>query len=276
MPVDAQPFRRAALLALLLAAVSCKTGRNYADPVGPRYGAPAPSVAAPAFTDTLRVVSFNIEYAQEMARAIRVLRTDVVLRRADVILLQEMDPPAAKMAADSLGMAYVYYPAIYNKLARKDVGNAVLSRHPIVEDAKLILPSRSRYAKTQRVATAATIRIGDRLLRVYSTHLGTPADLGPAGRAEQLLFIMNDAARFAYVVIGGDMNSSEIGAVARDAGYEWPTESIPKSNSFGRIDHIFLRGLSTIAAPFAGTIPTAPGISDHRPIWVTAVIPRPH
>ena len=183
--VNRLPFRHATLLLLLLIASSCKTGRNYPDPLGPRYGsAAAPVLPAPAFTDTLRIVSFNIEYAQEMARAIRVLLTDAILRRADVILLQEMDPRGAKMAADSLGMAYVYYPAIFNKLARKDVGNAVLSRHPIIEDAKLILPSRSRYAKTQRVATAATIRIGDRVVRAYSTHLGTPADLGPAGRAD--------------------------------------------------------------------------------------------
>ena len=85
---------------------------------------------------------------------------------------------------------------------------------------------------------------------------------------------MNDAARFPHVVIGGDMNSSEIGAVASEAGYDWPTQSIPKSNSVGRIDHIFVRGLVTIAAPFAGTVATAPGISDHRPVWVTVVMTR--
>ena len=262
-------------LAVLAGVVGCKTGRNYPDATSPRY-AGAANVAAQRHGDTIRIVSFNIEFAQEMARAIRVLRTNPDLRNADVVLLQEMDARGAKMAADSLRMHYVYYPAIYNKLARKDVGNAVLSRWPIVADAKLILPSFSRYAKTQRIATAATIDAGGRTIRVYSTHLGTPADLGHAGRVEQLQFIIRDAERYEYVILGGDMNSREIGPVARDAGYAWPTEHIPRSNSFGRIDHIFLKGLRPIDERFAGTASVGPLISDHQPIWATSVVgPKP-
>src|SRR6185436_13831874 len=190
-------------------------------------------------------------------RAIGVLKTHPLLRDADVVLLQEMTAPAAKQAADALGMHYVYYPAIYNRIARRDVGNAILSAWPIVEDAKLILPSRSRYAKTQRIATAATIRVRDRNVRVYSTHLGTAADLGRAGRTLQLRFIMDDAARFDRVIIGGDMNSADIGSVAREAGYAWPTDTTPRSNECGRNDHFFLRGLNALRS---GTVYTGPGI----------------
>jgi endonuclease/exonuclease/phosphatase family metal-dependent hydrolase len=189
-------------------------------------------------------VSFNIEYALEMKRAIRVLRSDADLREADVMLLQEMDARGAKMAADSFGMHYVYYPAIYNNYARKDVGNAILSRWPIVSDAKLILPSHSRYAKTQRIATAATIDFAGQAIRVYSTHLGTPADLGHAGRVAQVQFILRDAAEHERVIFGGDMNSRDIGQLVADSGYAWPTQTIPRSNSFGRIDHVFFEGSS--------------------------------
>jgi endonuclease/exonuclease/phosphatase family metal-dependent hydrolase len=229
-------------------------------------------VVATARGDTIHIVSFNVEFSMEVPRAIHAMKTSAALRGADVILLQEMTAPATREIADSLRMSYVYYPAIYNRIARRDVGNAVLSRWPIVEDAKLILPAHSRYAKTQRIAAAATIRIRDRSVRLYSTHLGTPADVSHARRAEQLRFIIADAAKYDHVILGGDMNSKDIGAVAVEQGYVWPTRSIPPSNSFGRIDHIFLKGLVPLGDGAAGTARTAPNISDHRPIWVRAVI----
>ena len=251
----------------LLIATGCKTGRNYPEPATPRYAGSAPA-AAVARGDTLRIVSYNVEFSREVPRAIQVLRATRELRDADVVLLQEMTAPATKAIAESLGMSYVYYPAIYNRVYRRDVGNAVLSRWPIIEDAKLILPARSRYARTQRIATAATIRAGTRDVRVYSTHLGTPADLGHAGRIEQLDAIVADASQHKLVVIGGDMNSRDIGEVAMQRGYRWPTRAIPKSNAFGRLDHMFLRGFSETGA---GTARTAPNISDHRPIWITVI-----
>ena len=261
-------MRRAAVAILLLAA-ACKTGRNYPEPASPRYAGSAPAIQAAAHGDTLRLVSFNVEFSKEVPRAIRVLQAAGPLADADIVLLQEMTAPAAKAIADSLRMSYVYYPAIYNKVFRRDVGNAVLSRWPIVADAKVILPARSRYAKTQRIATAATVRVSGRDVRVYSTHLGTPADLGHEGRTEQLDAIVADASKYALAIIGGDMNSRDIGEVAVQRGYRWPTRSIPKSNAFGRLDHMFLRGLTETGA---GTARTAPNISDHRPIWVTALL----
>ena len=258
-----------ALVGALFLAAACKTGRNYPEPASPRHTSTARPADAPLRGDTLRVVSFNVEFSLEVPRAIRVLRTSPRLRDADVVLLQEMTAPAAKEIADSLGMSHVYYPAIYNKVYRRDVGNAVLSRWPIVADAKLILPARSRYAKTQRVAAAATIRINGRDVRVYSTHLGTPADLGHAGRIEQIDAIVKDAATHELVIFGGDMNSRDIGEVVAQRGYAWPTRSIPKSNAFGRLDHVFLRGFRAVGA---GTVNIAPNISDHRPIW-TEIVP---
>ena len=259
------------LAALVLICTSaCKTGINYPEPNEPRYVGVSPSGRAVPAKDTLRIVSFNVEFSKEVQRSIRILRTAAPLKGADIVLLQEMTAPAAKAIADSLDMHHVYYPAIYNRLARRDFGNAVLSRWPIVEDQKLILPARSRYAKTNRIATAATVRIGDRSLRVYSTHLGTPADLGWEGRVAQISAIIADARKHAHVIVGGDMNSEEIGKVVRDSGYAWPTDTIPKGNTFGRLDHVFLRGLTPLDSAGAGTVPIAPGVSDHRPIWVRA------
>jgi endonuclease/exonuclease/phosphatase family metal-dependent hydrolase len=266
-------MRIAACIVVALSSIACRPAINYADPVSPRYSDSARVIDIPDAHDTLRIVSFNIEYARETRRAARILSTVATLRNADVLLLQEMTAPATKFLADSLHMRYVYYPAIYNRIKRQDIGNAILSRWPITSDAKIILPSRSRYAKTQRIATAATIRFGPRSIRVYSTHFGTPADLGWNGRVAQLRGILDDAAEYPIVVIGGDMNSKDIGRIAREAGYLWPTDTIPKSNAFGRLDHFFVRGLAIPGKQAVGTYRVPGSVSDHSPIWIRLFAP---
>ena len=253
---------------LLLFCLACRPGVNYPDPGSPRYADSARVVRVPSRRDTLRIVSFNLEYARHARQAARLLSTIPTLRDADVILLQEMTAPATKFLADSLHMRYVYYPAIYNRIVRRDIGNAILSRWPITEDAKLILPSRSRYAKTQLIATAATISFRSQRIRVYSTHFGTPADLGWNGRVAQLRSILDDASKYPVVIIGGDMNSTDIGRIAREAGYLWPTDTIPKSNAFGRFDHFFVRGLVMLRSSGVGTHRVPRSLSDHSPIWI--------
>lgn len=263
----------AALLAVALLA-GCRTGRSYVDPVSPRY-AGGPRVARIGErddTDTLRLVSFNIAFAVHVDSAIALLMSDPALRGADVILLQEMDAQATQRVADALGMWYVYYPAIFHLRTRRDFGNAVLSRWPIVQDAKIVLPHVSRYARTHRTATAATIRVGTSLVRVYSTHLGTMADVGSAARHAQLRAILADAAPHARVVIGGDLNNTSVGRVARAMGYVWPTEQGPRTTRMGRWDHIFLKGLRSPDSGAAGTVLDVRQASDHRPVWSLAIL----
>jgi endonuclease/exonuclease/phosphatase family metal-dependent hydrolase len=265
---------RAATLLLLafVALAGCRTGRSYTDPHGPRYaGAPSSDVRAPAAADTLRVGSFNIEYAIEIDSAIAVL-ADSALRGADVVLVQEMDERGTKRLADALGMRYVYYPAIYNLKTQRDFGNAVLTRWPVVDDAKIVLPRLSRYARTQRTATAVTIRVGGSAVRIYSTHLGTLADIGSSDRADQLRTVIADAARYDRVIIGGDMNAAAVGQIARDMGYSWPTQRGPHTAVLGRLDHIFLKGLSSPDSAASGTVLNNRHASDHRPVWAVALL----
>ena len=264
---------RTALL-LAVAVVGCRTGRNYATPEGPRYaGGPDQSSAGERPpTDTLRLVSFNIEFSLQVDSAIRVLASDPALRRADVLLLQEMNAEATKRIAGALGLWYVYYPAFFHYRTDRDVGNAVLSRWPIVEDRKIVLPHVSRFVGTQRTATAATVRVGQVLVRVYSTHLGTMGDLAPAARRDQLRAIIADADHYPRVVIGGDMNDVAVGQVARDSGYAWPTERGPATTRLGRLDHIFLKGLAAPDSGSAGTVLDVAGASDHLAIWALGIL----
>jgi endonuclease/exonuclease/phosphatase family metal-dependent hydrolase len=264
---------RAILLVVTLLLAACRTGRNYPGTAGPRYaGAPADSIPKRTTADTIRIVSFNVEFSRRVDSAILVLSTDLALRGADVILVQEMDSAASKRIAEALGMWYVYYPAIFHVREDRQFGNAVLSQWPIVEDAKLVLPHPSRYARTQRTATAATIRVGAIDIRVYSTHLGTPLDISASARRNQLKAILKDAGRYERVVIGGDLNSESVGEVAREAGYSWPTEHGPKTTSWGRWDHIFLKGLRSPSSLGAGTVLDARATGDHLPVWAVGLV----
>jgi endonuclease/exonuclease/phosphatase family metal-dependent hydrolase len=270
-PVMARPFPVVVILAAF--AAGCGVGRNYLETEGPRYGGAPPNYAAPATPDTLRIVSFNIEFAFRVDSALAVLRSEPELERTDILLLQEMDADATARVARELGMWYVFYPATFHFRTRRDFGNAVLSRWPIVADEKLMLPNRSRYSNTLRTATAATIQIGDAAVRAYSTHLGTYADVDLEARAEQLRSIIDDAARFDHVVIAGDMNQPGVGRVARAAGYVWPTESVPPTSILGRLDHIYLKGFVVPDENGAGTVLNVRGASDHLPVWAKAILP---
>jgi endonuclease/exonuclease/phosphatase family metal-dependent hydrolase len=264
---------RAAVGCLVLVA-ACRTGIDYPSTTGPRHagGPPGTVLAIRAQPETLRIVSFNIEFARRIDGAIALLTSDPALRDADVILLQEMDANGTKRVAAALGMWYVYYPAIFHRRTRRDFGNAVLARWPIVDDAKLVLPHPSRYARTHRIATRATLQIGASRVRVYSTHLGTLADIGSGRRREQLRAILADAAHHPLVIVGGDLNEAGIGRVAEEAGYGWPTRDGPRTTRFGRWDHIFLRGLTSPGPRASGTVVEGRGISDHRPVWALALL----
>jgi endonuclease/exonuclease/phosphatase family metal-dependent hydrolase len=264
-----------AAVALCLALLgSCRTGRDY-PPVGaPRYGAPPPlpAVADVRLPLALRIVSFNIAFAREIDGAIALLTSNADLRSPDVLLLQEMDAEGTRRIASALGMGYVYYPAIFHKRTKRDFGNAILSRWPIVEDARLVLPHPSRYAGTHRIATAATLQVGSARVRVYSTHLGTPMDISGSSRRNQLRAIFTDAAAHPLVIVGGDLNSHDVGKASAEAGYAWPTREGPRTTWWGRWDHVFLKGLTVPDTGASGTIADGRGVSDHVPIWAIAII----
>lgn len=266
--------RIVALAACLLPLVACRTGTNYTAEPGPRYASTVQASNRPAGDPhQLRVVSFNVAFAKEVDRAIDLLRSEPALRGADVILLQEMDGPGTRRIADALGLRFVYYPAIRSHRTGRDFGNAVLSSWPIADDDRIVLPHTAFLRGTQRIATAATLLVDGTRVRVYSAHLGTPLEIGAGARREQLARILEDAAPYPHVIVGGDMNSHGIGDVAVDHGFAWPTRDGPKTTFFGRWDHVFVRGLlPPHTGPAAGTVRDARDASDHVPVWTVARI----
>jgi endonuclease/exonuclease/phosphatase family metal-dependent hydrolase len=169
-------------------------------------------------------------------------------------------------------MGWVYYPAVVRRGTGRRFGNAILSRWPIVDDDKLILPRVSVFGRMQRIATAATLDVGGVPLRVYSVHLATPVDLSLRARNDQFRAILDDAAPHPRVIIGGDMNSGAMPRHAERRGFHWATEEGPRTAAFGRWDHIVYRGLAPAEPDPSGTILDPREASDHRPVWIRAVL----
>jgi endonuclease/exonuclease/phosphatase family metal-dependent hydrolase/protein tyrosine phosphatase (PTP) superfamily phosphohydrolase (DUF442 family) len=254
------------LAGVLLTASSCTRTLNYAAPAAPRYAGTAAAPSDPE--DAIRVVTFNVECAEHIDAAIALLRQAPELRGADLIFLQEMDAPAVQRIAESLGLHWVYYPAVVHPKHERDFGNAILSRWPIEGDRKIILPHRARIGRSQRIAVAGTVTIRGEPIRVYSIHLALPVQVGPGGRREQAEAIIADAQSGpGRVIVAGDLNWKGVGEAFERAGFAWPTRGLGRTTKIFDVDHIFLRGFRAARTPPTGRVEDNRGASDHRPVW---------
>lgn len=253
-------------LALSVGLPACKTAQNYLDPRGPAYAGSHAGSHEPAAS--LRIVTFNVEYALRVDRALAALSSHPRLRDADLLALQEMDAPGAEALARGLGLNYVYYPASLHPKTRRDVGEAILTPWPIEGSFKLPLPHRSRVLHQSRAAVGARVRVGGRLIRIYALHLGSPFGASSGQRRDQLEVVLCHARDSPDpVVIAGDFNSGSIGSRLEAAGYLWLTRRVgPTAHRFS-FDHVFVKGL-TFGEAAAGVAREVKDASDHRPVWV--------
>jgi endonuclease/exonuclease/phosphatase family metal-dependent hydrolase len=265
--------RAASALGVGLVLGSCAPATNLLSLTGPRfeghYARPVPPAPAPAAG--IRVVTFNIRFAREIARAIEVLRHDS-LRGADILALQEMDEAGADRIARTLGYDYAFYPAVIHPTSGRYFGPAVLSRWPIERSWKVRLPHESRTRHQRRTATAAEVIVRGTKIRVYGVHLETPGGAPDAVREDQMRTVLADASPFdGPVVIAGDFNSYGIGVFLERRGYRWLTRRIDPTISIFTWDHVFVRGLRPAGPASAGVVRQVHGASDHRPVWAVVV-----
>jgi endonuclease/exonuclease/phosphatase (EEP) superfamily protein YafD len=260
-----------ALMAMAVAQAGCDMAQNYLDPEGPRYvgdhAGPPPAAGA-----ELLLVSYNLANAEAIDRAIAVLSAPP-LAGADVLLMQEMDAPGCERVAAALKLRYVYYPASVSPRGR-DFGTAVLTRHPITSDRKLLLPHGDPLNGRRRNATAVTLDIGGRPLAAWSVHTSI-FTLGLGARLDQAQAVADAASRAAgTVVVGGDFNTADPGSgrqtVALFAGRGLTWSSAGTGDTAYRaglgfvLDYLFTRGPP---AREAGVWRGDAG-SDHQPVWV--------
>jgi endonuclease/exonuclease/phosphatase family metal-dependent hydrolase len=265
-------------VALALTLAGCAPTINLLNPTTPRFAgeyARRAAVEEPA-SSRLKVVSFNIKLADRIGPAIEVLRR-APLADADVISLQEMDEAGVERIARVLRLNYIYYPGSIHPTRHRYYGPAILTRWPITDSRKLILPHEGWGRRQRRNATAATLDVRGSCVRVYAVHLETQLKASFRQREEQMDVVLADAATTPCpVVIAGDFNSKGIGRYLERKGFAWPTEEVGSTITVFSWDHIFSRGLALPESDVAGKVREIHGASDHRPVWARLILEQRH
>jgi endonuclease/exonuclease/phosphatase family metal-dependent hydrolase len=190
---------------------------------------------SPRLKSFLRIVSWNIEKGKQLPRILETFRCDPVLRFADVVLLNEVDVgmarsgnlDVARAAAEGLGTHLVFGPAHLELTKGTDddldspganrgslQGNAVLSRHPVIDARIVALPAcfepfefrEKRYGT--RNCVWARIEIGARTMWIGSVHLEVRKT--PGCRAVQMRHLLAHLPGGPHEphIIAGDFNTS--------------------------------------------------------------------
>jgi endonuclease/exonuclease/phosphatase family metal-dependent hydrolase len=221
------------------------------------------------------VVSWNIQYGIETARAAAELLGRDETRGADVILLQEMDERGTASIAETMSANYAYTSPAPHEHTGRDFGNAIVTPWPIRSSTEIPLPHMASVSGQPRSATQALVGVGDIDVSVYSVHTEIPSLRLPR-RIEQFDTVAADVRRrgHSHVVVGGDFNTvtgrgaKALAASMATAGLR--RVSLDDSRSYRRLgrdlmlDHVFGWGFEVIAA---GVVETTEA-SDHLPLWV--------
>ena len=270
---------------LLLLAAGCM---HHAIPTDRGVETTAPVTTAPAtLPRQLRVVEFNTHGVPGNTIA-DALRTDPVLKDADLIILEEAHRitraescSAACVLAKELGFYAAYAPGHVQDDGTDGV--AVVSRAPILATEVIELPYVNVHINDgRRIALAATLLVDGRPVTVYAVHLENRVTV--AERRAQLGPVLAHAARQTTpVIIAGDFNTSpftwlahvipvptgtqddRLEALVRAHGFATPlAHSGPTSHFLGmKLDAIYTRGFTTVAY----AVDPAHDISDHLALW---------
>jgi endonuclease/exonuclease/phosphatase family metal-dependent hydrolase len=279
------------IAAMMMSALLCAScaALDRIDPCDPSIQLAGEPAQPGSIEATTRIVTYNVH--GESARSIgRALIEVAALRRADIILLQEIEDHTAEgrsraaQIASRLEMAHAYAPG-YGLPRGGSHGVAILSRFPISDVELIELPRYSvRFNSARRVALAATVTIGDKPIRVYSVHLDNR--VSPSRRVAQMAPVIEDARveSIERVVIAGDLNTSPfcwVGHVlpipcgkqtrrlekyVRGHGFATPVVGSGATSKWlsMRLDGIYTRGLDRVDSGVA----SAARVSDHLPLWM--------
>lgn len=270
------------LFLLMIAIVSCTMIKNYPNPEGPEFVGNF-AAETPDFEGTIKVVTFNIKLGKKIESAIEDLNQSPQLRNADILLLQEMDEDGVDRIARRLRYNFVYYPASMHYKHGKNYGNAILSKWPIRNHRKIVLPYEHPMNKQIRIAAIATILVEDFEVLTYSVHTEM-FWLGPKKKLDQVDSILRSVAdHFEYVIIGGDFNTNTENGVRETEKLFAQAGFLRASRGSGvtsnvhllgltdfKLDHIFVKGFTP---EICGKCEEARS-SDHYPVWAILRLDR--
>jgi endonuclease/exonuclease/phosphatase family metal-dependent hydrolase len=233
---------------------------------------------------SLRIATYNIHRCRGLDGRTRPDRIVEVIRsiNADVVALQEVvgaGPRGGGHAEEigaALGMGWVMAPA--RQLRGHHFGNAVLSRHPIVNHIEHDMSWKTcEERRLQRV----DVSVGGCTLHIYNVHLGT-ALLERRHQAQRLATIVSDRHIPGPKIVLGDFNewmrglattllSEKLNAVdLRD--FLKRRRTYPGVFPILHLDHIYYAGKVKVVAIELPRTRTALVASDHLPLVATVEI----
>ena len=247
---------------------------NYTNEDKPKYVVSNLSYKNILAKESIKVVSYNIKHSKKTDEAIELFKENKNLSDADIIFLQEMTPDGTEKIAKQLNYNYIFYPAILHPGLKKDFGNAILSKWPIKNDYKVVLPPKTTKSR-QRNAVGAVVTINTEEIIVFSLHMGI--FIKPDARKNLVKLIIDTVDNsYKHCIIGGDFNSftkkdrknifdsfKMFDFHLATANIGWTYKQWFLLNRELTLDHIYVKGMKTLAA---GKIVNA-SASDHLPIW---------
>ena len=268
------------LMAVAAATIGCLFGcgtyTNYEDPLGPLFW--YVSTESPTYRgQQIVVISYNIKLGKKIDQVIRELAEDSIWLSADIILLQEAELQGVEQISQGRSLNYVYYPSAVHSKRKAAFGNAILSRWPLKEPTKIVLPQFDPLRRQIRIGTAATVVIGKREIRVISAHTEMYR-MGLSDRLDQIDSLVSAIdTNFRYLVVGGDFNTVRSQVLHEfDRSFERidmvrASEGVGSTSDVGplrilrlHLDHIYTKGFMVTGK---GVL-TDTKASDHHPVWI--------
>lgn len=257
----------------------------------PEEAEPLPRAAA---LEPLRLVTFNLEKAPDVAALATAMAEQPSLARAAVFVVQEIEShpgegssQAARLAT-ALALHHVYVPNFETDDGGSH-GLAILSALPIADVNVMRLPRADvPYSGAPRIAIRADLELDGQVIRLVNLHLDTTMNVG-----ERLVHLRPAVIDHPDpVIVAGDFNTMPFAwggdvvpavpassAVDTDQapvidefmaalGFDAPTAALgatqQKYGVESRLDSIYLRGVGSAG----GAVEREVELSDHYPLWL--------
>jgi endonuclease/exonuclease/phosphatase family metal-dependent hydrolase len=223
---------------------------------------------------TLRVATYNVHGCVGTDRRHDPDRVAAVVGEldADIVALQEFTyeasvaietrEPVELVALD--GYQCALGPT--REIATRCFGNALLTRHPIVEVHRLDL---SMDGREPRGGLAATIDVGGTPVHLLATHLGLRVRERRFQVRQMLSYL--DSVRHSRVIVLGDINDwlpvrSVVHVLDRRLGAAPRLRSFPSSRPMLSLDRIWVHPAASLRRMFVHRTALARRASDHLPV----------
>ncbi len=254
--------------------------------------------------DEVLVLAYNIArgYSFQQIRDRLLDNSEVAV--PDILLISEADRGCKRTGnvniayelARALGMYYVYGVEYYEIADSCEHGNAILSRYPLGNARLIRFQQQGRYYLAGggggeerlggRIALFADVKVGKKILHVYSTHLEAYFFDNDIKIAQSRQLAEDAEAQPFNVAVGGDMNSyTYLFSSPPEADYQVAEflqrnledvhAGIPLHLRYTThdpddliIDLIFSRPAAS-SHPGIGTDSLWGAFSDHLPVWAT-------